>query len=77
MVNSDLLKQILGDKYDPKADYVLEFGPVATARMVSGECKIMGEFLTEGDGPMIILERNPKPKPSLLKRVLGIERKSR
>ena len=77
MINSDLFKQILGKKYDPEADYLLDHSYLCLTRVRSGECKLVGEFLTESDGTMVILERNPKPKPSIIQRVFGIERKSK
>jgi hypothetical protein len=77
MINANLLKQILGKKYDPEADYVLEHSHLCVTRIHTGECKLVGEFQTESDGTMIILERNPKPEPSFTQRMFGIERKKK
>ena len=75
MITEDVIKNNLGEKYNPKAEYIVEHVHYAIPRVACGECNMVGELKTETEGIMIILERNPKPKPVTAKEGVGIERK--
>ena len=72
-----LLKDALGSKYDPDADYILLTHRVAANRVATeSNLKIVGkvpDFTNTEIGTMIVVERTkPEPKkPSLLGKLIG------
>lgn len=70
-ITSENIKDCLGSKFDPTADYVVVPSASAASRLAAGHCRLVGSVETENDGTMAVLERNPKPKPSIIEKVKG------
>jgi hypothetical protein len=57
------LKQALGDKYDPEAEYIIDTHRGAVDRVLKGEWRVVGEIedATENDAGTMIIVAKVKP----------------
>ena len=73
-INQSVLKEYLGKKYDPDADYIIEYPNTARAKINQGLAKLEGTIETEAEGSMIIVRRLPKIPPGKEPKEKGIKK---